>query len=98
MMIVYVSIGNSDGKLTPLRWASFCQDVSAELNSWYQELHGEWYSLPNSRWVNACWCVEIRDDDAQKVKNNLRNLALEYHQDSIAWAEVPTTTLLVPGR
>jgi hypothetical protein len=95
-VIVYVSIGNSDGKLTPLRWAAFIEDVRAQILTW--EVHGEWYSLPNSRWVNACWCIEISEKDAQHVRNQLRELAGEYNQDSIAWAEVPTTTLLVPGK
>jgi hypothetical protein len=97
-MIVYVGIGNSDGKLTSTRWAAFIEDVRSEVLTFGAQIHGEWYSLPNSRWVNVCWCVEIAEENVQPAKDALRALAGAYDQDSIAWAEAPTTILLVPGK
>jgi hypothetical protein len=96
-VIVYVSIGNSDGKLPPERWATFCEDVDTTLGAWGRQMHGQWYSLPNSKWVNACWCVELHPENADEVKRALADLAGNYGQRSIAWAEAPNTVMIVPG-
>lgn len=91
---VYVSIGNSDDKLTQERWAEFTSDVFTVLHA--AKIHGEWYSSPTSRFQNACWCVEFQTvGDASKARLDLRILASVYGQEAIAWA-VAETELLEP--
>lgn len=89
-MIVYVSIGNSDDKLSQAQWAQFCMDVYAVLAA-EGKLRGAWYSASNSMYQNACWCVEIVLPVRDKMMGKLMTLAEKYKQDSIAWAEAPVT-------
>ena len=91
-MIVYVSIGNSDDKLTQREWHDFTESVDALLSS-ATHTHGVWFSSPHSRWQNACWCVEFEDDYPDVIawaRKRLGELAAEYRQDSIAWAVAQT--------
>lgn len=100
MTTVYVSIGNSDDKLSQAQWAQFVQEVDASVRH-HGEVHGAWLSPPASPWQNACWCVEYAHLDAwptqvDEQKRWLSRVAQKFHQDSIAWAECPTTEFLTP--
>ena len=95
--IVYVSIGNSDGKLSHAEWAEFYA-LAAELFSpaqgFVKTIHGAWHSLPAQPWVNACWCVEFdRITAMNAVMVALQALADKYRQDWIAWAVAETTVI-----
>jgi hypothetical protein len=59
-VIVYISIGNSDDKLTQSRWSDFIEDVELEFD--YVRIHGCWFSDPRSPYQNACWCIEFDPD------------------------------------
>lgn len=94
---IYISIGNSDDKLSQADWSSFVLDVDRAFNSAVQFegawVHGRWYSRPDEPWQNACWCAEWHDDLAHVVaalKRTLASIARTYRQDSIAWAEATT--------
>ena len=89
-MIVYISIGNSDDKLTQAQWCEFVQTVEESLESY--PLHGVWFSRPDARWQNACWCAEI-PAIAPDLRRELRQIAAEFNQDSITWAEARTEFL-----
>jgi hypothetical protein len=90
VITVYVSIGNSDDKLTQRRWADFCTDVYAELESLGQ-IHGDWYSLPDSPWQNACWCVEFESAErAELAREGVVGIRRNFGQDSAAWAVAST--------
>jgi hypothetical protein len=93
-MIVYISIGNSDDKLPQKDWAAFVQDVHDTITDGTLKIHGQWFSAPTSAYQNACWCAEVHDPDAWSLKTGLADLAVAYMQDSIAWAEAPTTEFL----
>lgn len=93
-MIVYISIGNSDDKLTQSRWADYVQDVRDAISDEASAGHGLWFSEPSASWQNACWCVEVSDIRLSGLKSDLRRIAGEYGQDSIAWAEAPVTEFL----
>ena len=94
-MFAYVSIGNSDDKLTQQRWADFCTDLYAVLED-AGRIHGVWYSASDSPYQNSCICLEMTDnaDVARIVRSNIANLAYSYEQDSIAWAVVDRTELI----
>jgi hypothetical protein len=88
---VYISIGNSDDKLTQGEWAAFVSDLERRLLGLVA--HGSWFSLPSAPWQNACWMVEVPPERADYIKATLRRLAGVYNQDSIAWAEADTEFL-----
>lgn len=89
---VYVSIGNSDDKLTQREWHDFVFAVDAVMHS--GRVHGQWYSRADAQWQNACWCVEFSGDVLiEYVKEHLRELAARFQQDSIAWADAKTIFL-----
>lgn len=95
-MIVYIAIGNSDDKLRQQEWAAFVRKVRRAITFTDITIHGQWFSPPDSVYQNACFCIEFSEDAAfvDDVKENLRKIAAEYKQDSIAWTEAPFTELL----
>jgi len=102
-MIAYVTIGNSDDKLSQSQWHAFCRAVDQvfDLAARYEgsTIHGRWYSLPNEAWQNACWCIEFAPDMPEIIaqyRAELARLAGVFGQDSIAWAEA-TTEFLTPN-
>lgn len=104
-MIIYVSIGNSDDKLTQQRWSRYVTEVRAAIRKAVQEsvalpaaVHGEWFSGADQPWQNAAWCFELSGYGAipKRLQDDLCALALAFGQDSISWAVVQEQTLLKP--
>lgn len=93
---VYISIGNSDGKLTEQEWLQY-RDLTHELLTEIgvtAAVHGAWQSfIP--KYINACWCVEIAPEHETVLKDVLRELTRKFNQDSIAYA-VAETEFLIP--
>ena len=87
---VYVSIGNSDDKLTQAQWSMFVDETYAAAAR-QALVHGVWTSASAARYQNACFCLELPAGRIGKVKESLARLAAEYRQDSIAWADAETT-------
>lgn len=87
---VYISIGNSDDKLTQAEWAEFYAATNFAIRDDAHVVHGQWLSGPVSPWQNACWCVEVPDRNAFRLRQRLADLAHTYRQGSIAWAEATT--------
>lgn len=94
MITAYVTIGNSDDKLSQKEWAAFLLRTHLLLDDHASRMHGSWYSGPGCEWQNACWCVEVPLERVDRLKDQLRLLAREFRQDSIAWAEAPTVEFL----
>lgn len=88
---VYVSIGNSDDKLTQREWSIFYAWIAGSINVYAYQQHGRWLSEPNQPWQNACWCFEIEQQNVDPLQAALAKHAAEFRQDSIAWAEAQTT-------
>lgn len=104
MSTVYISIGNSDDKLSQADWASFVLDVDRAFEAAVRyegaRVHGRWYSLPHEPWQNACWCAEWHPDLAhivEALKRKLACVARMYGQDSIAWAVAETEFIKPDG-
>lgn len=87
---VYASIGNSDDKLTQARWAEFHGKFSAAVRSLALQVYGDWVSPGTDPWQNACIAFEIGYETSARLQRDLAELAAEYGQDSIAWAEADT--------
>lgn len=90
MKIVYISIGNSDDKLSQAEWSTFAQRVSITVRARASAVHGEWHSLPNSEWQNMCICAEFSDPDVPCIRDELAALRKAWKQDSVAWAVAET--------
>jgi hypothetical protein len=89
---VYISIGNSDDKLSQADWSLFVANVHHLLSCSVTATHGEWYSLPGAPFQNACFCVEFSSQEqVESVKSALAGWAKSYRQESIAWADAETT-------
>lgn len=80
----FVAIGNSDDKLTQEAWSGFITSTDAIVEDWANEVHGRWYSLPDSRYQNACWCFEVRTDMLPSLRDRLALSTDIWGQESIA--------------
>lgn len=98
MVTVYASVGNSDDKLSQRRWSNFITDFVTVVHHRADQVHGVWHSAPTEAFQNASVCFEIDDPTAARLlRPRLAQLAAEYGQDSIAWAEVATTRFITPN-
>jgi hypothetical protein len=94
MRTVYVSIGNSDHKLSDEQWLEF-RNLTHELLTdlgLTSAVHGAWQSFV-PKYVNACWCVEVKPEHEDVIKQTLSDLARKFAQDSVAWAVADTEFL-----
>lgn len=94
MITVYISIGNSDDKLSQAQWAALAQEIQGRVSLDAAEVHGYWTSSSVSPWQNACICAEVPDGITEALKRELAVIAFRYDQDSIAWAEAPVTEFI----
>lgn len=89
---VYVTIGNSDDKLTQAEWARYYAAVDTLIRSSVSRVWGAWVSESTSRYQNACWAfstlaVAAGPGSAEWLRDELRLAARQHRQDSIAWVE-----------
>jgi hypothetical protein len=103
-LTIYISIGNSDDKLSQLEWCRFAEEVDRAVTRAARyagvHVHGRWYSLPTEPWQNACWCLEFHAElvafgHPETLRSTLAKLCVEYRQESIAWAEA-TVSFVTP--
>ena len=97
MLNVYASIGNSDDKLTQAEWSDFTHEFMVLIESAAERVHGEWYSLPQSRYQNCCVAFELTDEKEPALVFQLGLLCSKYRQDSIAWAQAEVTFVWPPN-
>lgn len=95
-MIVYISIGNSDDKLTQKEWSDYWHEVNNLMAGAGVNFHGRWMSSPNVEYQNACWCIEFDFGPKRRewLQSQLGWIAEKYRQDSIAWAIVKDTEFI----
>ncbi len=98
--VVYISIGNSDDKLTQAEWHRFYTSASIAIHRAAAapgaQVHGQWVSEPASAWQNACWALQVPPNSAsvEHLKMRLAEIAADFRQDSIAWAVAPQTEFI----
>ncbi|MEV4846118.1 hypothetical protein AB0K20_23235 [Micromonospora matsumotoense] len=103
LAVVYISIGNSDDKLSQADWHRYytevAQAVQRAASATLGQLHGQWVSEPASAWQNACWALQLPVDVAsiEHLKMRLAELAADFRQDSIAWAVATDTEFIGPA-
>lgn len=90
-IVIYLSIGNSDDKLSQGEWAGFWAEIEFGVAALADKTHGTWFSNTVSHWQNACWCLEFstpgRLEEAKQAAIDIRR---RYRQDSVAWAVAET--------
>jgi hypothetical protein len=91
---VYVSIGNSDDKLSQKEWAEFVRDFNRSMRRYATQIYGEWYSNPAARYQNACIAAAIQDGVVDVLRGELTEMRTYYGQDSVAWAVVGETEFI----
>lgn len=99
MTTVYVTIGNSDDKLSQASWSRFCDDVTYLISATARDggrVHAACFSGPAVPWQNAIWCVELHGNRVTALRGGLALLARRYRQDSIAWAQVDQVDMIEP--
>lgn len=97
LVTVYVSIGNFDDKLPQRRWHEFWVEFRRQVFAYAEHVHGEWLSIGCAPYQNACICIEIPAPAAASLRAELRKVAAEFGQGSIAWAEA-RTEFIEPAR
>lgn len=93
-LTVYASIGNSDDKLTQQEWSAFHEVFTSLIKRAATQVYGDWLSASNSLYQNACMGFAVAPSMAAALKTALKELAVEFKQDSIAWAEAAGTEFL----
>jgi hypothetical protein len=83
---VYVTIGNSDNKLTQEEWAFFCAEVYQRVSTLSTKILGAWYSLPHLAHQNACWGMHLEEPMYEKLRLDLARCCRNWNQDAIAFA------------
>lgn len=98
MTTYYASIGNSDNKLEQQVWSQFCHNFTELVCSFAEDIHGVFYTLPNSSYQSMCIGFELIDNSVvlQNLKDALGVQARAYAQDSITLAKVDYTMFLGP--
>lgn len=87
---VYVSIGNSDDKLSQAHWSELHNKLIATIRGHTLQVYGDWTSTSTDPWQNACVAFEIGNETSERLQLDLAELSAEYGQDPIAWAEADT--------
>lgn len=95
---VYVSVGNSDDKLTQARWSEFRGLATTAVRDRARQVYGDWVSPSADPWQNACIAFAVDYDEVPFLKSELRELAAKFGQDSVAWAEVRLTEFVGPAQ
>lgn len=108
---VFVSIGNTDNRLTQQQWADYHAAVDRHMRYLadnrdrraYVVIHGRWVSPSTDPYQNACWSFTPQTTSwdgegggREYTRDLLSEIAATYEQDSVAWAEAVTDFL--PGR
>ncbi len=83
MITVTVQIGNSDNKLTQQLWSIFVNKINDLIKS-KTRVHFFGGSDSFAPWQNACWVVELDEEDRENLFSNLSMIRREFGQDAIA--------------
>jgi hypothetical protein len=90
---VFISIDNSDDKLTQAEWGEFCDELKGIIILNADIIYGVWHSLPNSKYQNMCISFKHFRGNLPIIKEELAALCTKYNQDSIAFSYAKTTMI-----
>ena len=90
MKTVTVIIGNSDDKLSQVRWIEFVEQCAGRIGDLARLVHFEVRSGASALWQTSAWTFEIKDGQIVQLKNDLATIRHCFEQDSIVWLEGET--------
>jgi len=90
MKTLTIQIGNSDDKLTQVRWSQFIFRVSALINVQAARIHFFSPSPGDATWQNAAWVFEIEAGMIPRLILELTEIRVEFDQTAIAITEGET--------
>lgn len=89
----YITIGNSDDKLSQHRWSKFCASVIDTCNYYASEVFIVGHTKPDDPWQTMIVSVELPLVNVESMQEELRNIKRIFQQESIAWAKAEVTFL-----
>lgn len=90
----YVAIGNHGDSLSQPRWIAYRDDVVKMIELAGGVVMADWYSAPLAAWQGACFCIEVKVGVVDRLMQELANIAQDFGQPAITWAEAPKTHYL----
>ena len=92
MKTVTIIIGNSDNKLSQLRWSNFVDAVDKAIATFKGKPQFSGGSHSNAPWQNYAWVFLLDDEPlvTSSFTRQLVELRSRYEQDSVAWIEGET--------
>lgn len=84
--LVYVTIGNSDDRLTQQKWCRFVSRTTAVIYTYATQVYGCWHSESAGPFQSACFGFDIAEGSMAPLRTALESLRISFEQDSIAWA------------
>ena len=89
MKTITIIIGNSDDKLSQLRWSNFVDAVDKSISQFNGKPQFSGGSYPDAPWQNYCWVFLLSDDPNVTFcyRRQLAELRAKYEQDAVAWIE-----------
>lgn len=91
---VYVSIENSDDKLSQRDWSDYVGEFVEVMHIHAQQVYGELYSESSAAHQNACVAAAIPVHLVDELRSELIRTREGYGQDSIAWVVAPETEFI----
>jgi hypothetical protein len=91
---VYITIGNSDDKLSQVDWSRFTADIRVAIANWNGRIWFAGFAPPDSRFQNACFGASFDHDHIGGLRMSLKQIREAYRQDSIAFAVVDHVELI----
>lgn len=89
----YLTIGNTDGRLSQGEWSEFCADLFEVVEDLGTGIFGPFHTLPSSPYQSMCIGFSIPSANhvwsevMRAIEEQTARLCLEYRQDSIAFVE-----------
>ena len=94
----HVAIGNTDDRLSQLRWHEFVGAVDTAVRRHGEPIYGFWVSPSAEPYQNAAWAFQPRTvADRDALRAELARVAGDFDQDSVAWNESETELLRPSG-
>lgn len=94
MTTYIIQIGNTDDKLTQVKWSEFVRRVNDNVNAVAPgKVHFFGGSSNWERWQNCCWVFEPDPRHLVEFLDDLKLLRALYFQDSVAVTVGETTFL-----
>jgi len=93
-MIVWISVSNSDDRLSSILWAEYIKEVDKVISHHVFETHAAMvHSLPTSHSMDCHWCVDLGKGTFMQsnLVRELTKVAKVFRQDKIVWYECKAT-------